>query len=90
MLMHILSPYPAHRSAVTDCKKLMASGFSARKGILIFGYESEEWPLRPAIDAFEALGSRAVALGPGAEAGFDGLMHPVHRSGAVFAWELLR
>src|SRR5262245_33017222 len=21
MLMHILSPYPAHRSAVTDCKK---------------------------------------------------------------------
>jgi hypothetical protein len=69
MLMHILSPYRAHRSAVTDCGKLIASGFCARKGILIFGYESEEWPIRPAIDAFEALGSRAVALGAHAGSG---------------------
>lgn len=22
MLMHLLSPYPAHRSALTDCEKL--------------------------------------------------------------------
>jgi len=27
MLMHILSPYPSHRSALTDCQKLAASGF---------------------------------------------------------------
>src|SRR5579864_2998245 len=25
MLMHILSPYPAHRSALTDCQKLVDS-----------------------------------------------------------------
>jgi hypothetical protein len=23
MLMHILSPYPSHRSALTDCQKLL-------------------------------------------------------------------
>ncbi len=27
MLMHILSPYPVHRSAVTDCPKLLVSWF---------------------------------------------------------------
>jgi hypothetical protein len=27
MLMHILSPYPSHRSALTDCQKLATSGF---------------------------------------------------------------
>jgi hypothetical protein len=28
MLMHILSPYPQHRSAVTDCNKLRAGTIS--------------------------------------------------------------
>jgi hypothetical protein len=28
MLMHILSPYPKHRSALTDCQKLVGSGFA--------------------------------------------------------------
>lgn len=30
ILMHILSPYPAHRSALTDCMKLRDSGFAER------------------------------------------------------------
>jgi hypothetical protein len=30
MLMHILSPYPSHRSALTDCQKLAASVFRNR------------------------------------------------------------
>lgn len=30
-LMHILSPYSAHRSAVTDCPKLLASGAGAHR-----------------------------------------------------------
>ncbi len=25
MLMHILSPYPSHRSALTDCEKLLGA-----------------------------------------------------------------
>jgi hypothetical protein len=32
MLMHILSPYPANRSALTDCVKLLESGLGGRKG----------------------------------------------------------
>jgi hypothetical protein len=39
MLMHILSPYSSHRSALTDCQKLAASGFSGSLGVLIYGYD---------------------------------------------------
>jgi hypothetical protein len=55
MLMHILSPYPEHRSALTDCKKLKASGLEGRKAILIYGYECEQRPMELAIAAFETL-----------------------------------
>jgi hypothetical protein len=39
MLMHILTPYPVNRSAITDCKKLLQSELAGRKAILIFAYE---------------------------------------------------
>lgn len=51
MLMHILSPYPRHRSALTDCRKLGESSLGPRKAILIFGNEYEAWPSEPAITA---------------------------------------
>lgn len=89
MLMHILSPYPAHRSAVSDCEKLATSGFAARKAILIYGYDYEDWPLEPVIAAFETLAQRQVRLGDRCEAPFANLIHPIHQRGAVFAWELL-
>jgi hypothetical protein len=34
MLMHILSPYPAPRSALTDCGKLAGSGLAGRKAMM--------------------------------------------------------
>lgn len=34
----ILSPYPHHHSAVTDCQKLLGSGFKGRLGIVIYGF----------------------------------------------------
>jgi hypothetical protein len=43
MVMHILSPYPAHRSALTDCTKLLASGLGDKKAILIYGYDYPGW-----------------------------------------------
>lgn len=89
MLMHILSPYPAHRSAVTDCAKLARSGFSQRKAIVIFGYDYEHWGMDPAIAAFEVLAQQTVALRPVPPAKFQGLVHPVHRAGRVFGWEVL-
>jgi len=64
MLMHILSPYPQHRSALTDAEKLLNSGFSARKAVVIYGFDYQEWPMALAIDAFEALAARSVTLTP--------------------------
>ncbi len=90
MLLHLLSPYPAHRSAVTDCSKLARSGFSQRKAIVIFGYEHDGWPMAPAIEAFECLASRSSELVPVPSASFDRLIHPVHQRGSVFGWEVVR
>jgi hypothetical protein len=87
---HILSPYPRHRSALTDCTKLAESDLGRRKAILMYGYESDEWPLEPLISAFEALASRVVILGDRFEQPFTGLMHPIHRDGSVVAWEIER
>lgn len=89
MLMHILSPYEQHRSALTDCAKLLASGLSGHKAIAIYGFDDDAWPLEPAIQAFETLAASRHTIAPRAQAPFRDLMHPVHRSGAVFVWELL-
>jgi hypothetical protein len=88
MVMHILSPYPAHRSALTDCKKLLASRLGTRKAVLIYGYDYPDWPMDPAIEAFQALASREAKLADPVVAKFDGLIHPVHRHGRVFGWQL--
>jgi hypothetical protein len=84
MLMHILSPYPQHRSALTDCMKLSNSGFEGEKALVIIGYAYPDMPLDPAILAFEKLASENI--GPRYEASFEGLCHPVHRCGKVMSW----
>lgn len=89
ILMHILSPYEQHRSALTDCEKLAGSGFVGRKAILIYGYEAAGWPMNLVVDAFAALARTRTHLSQCYAASFDGLVHPVHRSGAIYAWELL-
>ena len=88
MIMHILSPYPAHRSALTDCTKLVGSSLASHKAILIYGYHYPAWPADPAIEAFEALASMQVCLSDRATAPFDGLIHPVHQRGRVFGWQV--
>jgi hypothetical protein len=88
MLMHVLSPYPAHRSALTDCAKLAASGLAGRKAILIFGYDYDGWAMDPAIEAFETLAAERVLIGDRCEAVYEHLIHPVHQRGRVFAWEV--
>jgi hypothetical protein len=90
ILMHLLSPYPAHRSALTDCEKLLASGFDARKALVVFGYDYDGWSMDPAIEAFEGLAQRKVQLATAHSACFDDLVHPVHQRGRVFAWEIFR
>jgi hypothetical protein len=88
MLMHILSPYAQHRSALTDCTKLAKSQLPGTKAIIILGYGYEDLPLEPAIRAFEMLAGREARLGKRHEAQFGNLIHPVHRQGSIFAWSL--
>jgi hypothetical protein len=88
MLMHVLSPYPEHRSALTDCSKLTRFTPARRRAILIFGYDYDHWPMDPAIEAFETLASVRVHLGSRQQADYAGLIHPVHQRGRVFAWEV--
>ena len=87
ILMHILSPYSQDRSALTDCDKLLDSGFGTRLAIVIYGYDYPDFPMEPAIEAFEVLANRRVDLGSRVCAAFDGLVHPVHREGRIFGWE---
>ena len=89
MLMHILSPYSSHRSALTDCAKLAKSSLAPKKAILIYGYEATDYLLETAISAFEATAGLNHLLGPRTQRDFDGLVHPVHSAGSVFAWQLL-
>jgi hypothetical protein len=88
MLMHLLSPYPIHRSALSDCSKLVASGLHGRKAILIYAFENASMSIDPAIDAFEHLAEFAVRLGKRNVSHFYNLIHPIHSSGRVFAWEV--
>ncbi len=85
MLMHVLSPYSAHRSALTDCGKLIRSSLPSRKAIVIFGYDYNDWPMDPSIEAFETLASQRVILGDQHAAAYDHLVHPVHQRGRVSA-----
>jgi hypothetical protein len=82
ILMHILSPYPDDNSALTDCQRLAASGFSGSLAVLIYGYDYDARSMEPAVEAFEQLAMQRVRLGPREVASFDGLIHPVHRRGA--------
>jgi hypothetical protein len=88
ILMHILSPYPAHRSAVTDVEKLARSGLPGRKAIVIYAYEYEGWPSLPAIEAFELLAGRRARLRGTTSAAANGLVHPVHRRATVYGWAI--
>jgi hypothetical protein len=84
----ILSPYPEDRSAITDCRKLVGSGFAGRLAVLIYGFEDPSRPLSWLIEAFEAVASRTVSLGCRKQAPMDDLVHPVFAAGQVYAWEV--
>jgi hypothetical protein len=88
MLMHLISPYEEDRSALTDCLKLAQSGFPGRLAVLIYGFDFADRPLDPAIEAFEDLARSRILLGERNTAPFAGLIHPVHREGRVFGWEV--
>jgi hypothetical protein len=84
----ILSPFNADRSAVTDCTKLAESSVAPRRAMLIYGFDDSRRPLNDMIAAFELLARARVHLGERVQVQLGHLVHPVHRSGSVFAWEI--
>ncbi len=84
----ILSPYASDHSALGDCMKLVEAGFTARTAVMIYGFDNAQRPVDKLIEAFELLASAAVALGPRHTAAFGPLVHPVHRDGTVWLWEV--
>lgn len=89
MLMHLLSPYADHRSALTDLEKLCKWNEPKHKAIMIYGFDYKRWPLEPAVAAFETLARSRVRLSERFSCSFADLIHPVHTAGAVIAWEIL-
>ena len=90
---NILHPYSGNVSSIVDCLKLLNSGFSERKAIIVFGYEHTPPVIRleTAVQAFELIAREVagISLGPRHTAEFADLIHPVHQQGKVFGWELL-
>ena len=84
----ILSPFPSDRSAVSDCTKIAASTIAPHRAILIYGFDDTRKPLGAMVAAFEVLARTRVTLGSRYEAPLGPLVHPVHRTGAVFGWEV--
>ncbi len=90
---NVLHPYPGNTSSISDCLKLIQSGFKERKGIIVFGYEHTPplIDLTIAINAFEVIARQVVGiyLSNRIVAELNGLIHPYHQQGKVFGWELL-
>jgi hypothetical protein len=90
---NVLYPYPGNISSIGDCIKLIESGFSERKAIVVFGYEHSppQIDITTAIDSFEVVAKQVVGikLGERHSAEFGPLIHPVHQRGKVFGWEVL-
>jgi hypothetical protein len=90
---NVLHPYPGNVSSIGDCIKLLKSGFSERKAVIVFGYEHSrpQIDITAAIESFEVVTERVVGieLSERYQREFGPLIHPVHKQGKVFAWEIL-
>ena len=89
MVMHLLSPYSVHRSALTDCAKLRDSGFRGRTAVLVYAFDYDDLPAEPALRAFEVLASDNGPMGGRVSATFKSPTHPIHSRGVVCGWEVL-
>jgi hypothetical protein len=90
---NLLYPYPGNTSSIGDCLKLLESGFSERKGILVIGYEHSPAKilLEPAIRGFELLARSVVGiqLSARAQSLVPGLVHPFHQQAMIYGWEIV-
>ena len=87
LVNHILSPYEADKSFLTDTKKLLDSGFQGEKSVLMYGYDYENFSLDLILGCFELLAEKYFCrIVETYESRFDGLIHPIHKRGKVKAY----
>jgi hypothetical protein len=91
--VNLLHPYPGNVSTIGDCLKLAKHQGTERRAVFVIGYEHfpPRIDLTPLIDSFETIAKHvlAIKLSPRLETRHNGLIHPVHQSLRVFAWEVL-
>jgi hypothetical protein len=91
--VNLLHPYPGNVSTIGDCYKLEQLTGPERKAVVVIGYEH----LPPQIDlallaeSFETVATRVagIKLSSRVELRRGQLIHPVHQSLRMFAWEVL-
>jgi hypothetical protein len=90
---NLLHPYPGNVSTIGDCLKLAKHPGTERRAAFVIGYEHvpPKIDLTPLIESFEVITRRvlAIKLSSRVETRREGLIHPVHQSLRVFAWEVL-
>lgn len=91
--VNLLHPYPGNVSTIGDCYKLAKYEGSERRAVVVIGYEHvpPKVDLTVLVESFEAIAKNVLGfiLSSRIETRHDGLIHPVHQSLRVFAWEVM-
>jgi len=91
--VNLLHPYPGNVSTIGDCYKLAKYRGPERRAVVVVGYEHipPMIDLSVLIESFEAIAKHVLhlRLSHRVESRHEGLIHPVHQSLRVFAWEVM-
>jgi hypothetical protein len=91
--VNLLHPYPGNVSCVGDCFKLLGLSGPERKAVVVIGYEHipTKISLTPLVEAFEVVAQRIarIELSARVETRIDNLIHLVHQSARIFAWQVI-
>ncbi len=91
--VNLLHPYPGNVSTLSDCCKLVGMTCPERRAVIVVGYEHNppRIDLDPLVASFELIAKAVlrILLSPRVECRRTGLVHPVHQTVRVFAWEVI-
>ena len=92
--VNLLHPYQGNVSTIGDCYKLAQLQCPERVAVAVIGYEHNppRIDLIPLVASFEAIIEQVTNLTicERIETQRDNLVHPVHQSLRVFAWEVIK
>jgi len=91
--VNLLHPYRGNVSTVGDCYKLCELSGPERRAVVVIGYEHvpPKISLTPLVESFEVVAKHVAGmrLSPRIESRADNLVHPIHQSARIFAWQVL-